>query len=82
MKREQIKKMVKAVRPNYRKVKNVYYYSLGFYKDGEKPEFYKGGLTDNIPKRLYDLRSTKKRVFCRFRAKPTYIQNVEVSKEV
>jgi len=57
MNRKQIKKMVKAVRPNYRKVKNVYYYSLGFYKDQEIPEFYKGGLTDNIPKRLYDLRS-------------------------
>ena len=58
MKREEIRKMVAKVKPNYKKVKNVYYYSLGFYKDSDEvPEFYKGGLTDNIPKRLYDLRS-------------------------
>ena len=55
MKRDEIAKMV--IRPNYKPVNLVFYYSLGFYKDGEEPEFYKGGLTDNIPKRLYDLRS-------------------------
>jgi len=48
--------MVKSIKPRYRKILLVFYYSLGFYKDGEL-QFYKGGLTDNIPKRLYDLRS-------------------------
>lgn len=56
MKREEIRKMVKSIKPRYRKILLVFYYSLGFYKDGEL-QFYKGGLTDNIPKRLYDLRS-------------------------
>lgn len=56
MKKSEIRKMVAAIKPKYRKVLLVFYYSLGFYKDGEL-QFYKGGLTDNVPKRLYDLRS-------------------------
>tara|TARA_Y100001938_G_C8045144_1_gene408415 strand:- start:422 stop:877 length:456 start_codon:yes stop_codon:yes gene_type:complete len=56
MKKQDIRKMVMAIKPNYKPVKLVFYYSLGFYKKGVV-QFYKGGLTDNIPKRLYDLRS-------------------------
>ena len=44
------------IKPNYKPIRLIFYYSLGFYKDGVI-QFYKGGLTDNIPKRLYDLRS-------------------------
>ncbi len=56
MKKSEIRKMVMAIKPKYRKILLVFYYSLGFYKGGEL-QFYKGGLTDNVPKRLYDLRS-------------------------
>ena len=44
------------IKPNYKPIRLIFYYSLGFYKDGVI-QFYKGGLTDNILKRLYDLRS-------------------------
>lgn len=57
MDKKTIGDMVSAIQPNYEAVPLVFYYSLGFYKDEDTPEFYKGGLTDNIPKRLYDLRS-------------------------
>lgn len=56
MDRKEIRKMVMKIKPNYKPIRLVFYYSLGFYKDGVI-QFYKGGLTDNIPKRLYDLRS-------------------------
>ena len=61
------------IKPNYKPIRLIFYYSLGFYKDGVI-QFYKGGLTDNIPKRLYDLRSyvQKRGYTVDFESDPTY----------